>query len=104
MDETATVESSLLKLPMAKIKTIAKIDQETQVTSQEAIFLLAKATELFIELLAQEGCKEMEKVKKKILSKSDLMDSLDKIDGLAFLQSGILDMSNESILKGGSQE
>ena len=41
-----------LRLPVSKLRPLIKLDPDVQLPSQEAIYLIGKLTEWFIELLA----------------------------------------------------
>lgn len=49
-------KTKLPSLPISKCKKIAKTDPESMITSQSAYAATAFATELFIQLLAEEAC------------------------------------------------
>ncbi|OQR75672.1 DNA polymerase epsilon subunit 4-like [Tropilaelaps mercedesae] len=76
----------LLKLPLAKIRTIMKLDPDLNGASQEAVFLVAKATELFIDALAKETCNFTQQNKKKMLQKKDVESAVDSVEAFSFLE------------------
>ncbi|SCU86975.1 LADA_0E01288g1_1 [Lachancea dasiensis] len=43
------------KLPLSKVKRIAKVDPDYTITSQSAVAAVAFATELFVQVLTEEG-------------------------------------------------
>lgn len=117
MDETNGNEG--LRLPLAKIRAIAKMD-ETQLSvkrntfvtdlrtslfplivhlqiSGEALFTLAKTTELFMEYLTRVSAEKMAKRKRKNLGKADIEEAIAEHDNLMFLED-LIDMDNHEIL------
>ncbi|CAK9821634.1 DNA polymerase epsilon subunit 4 [Anthophora retusa] len=80
----------LVKLPLGRIKTIIKMDPEVSMVNQEAVFLIAKSTELFIDSLTKESYKYTAQMNKKTVQKRDVESAVDNIDALIFLE-GMLD-------------
>ncbi|KAH0549200.1 DNA polymerase epsilon subunit 4 [Cotesia glomerata] len=83
-DEEA--KEKLLKLPVGRVKIIAKTDPEVNLINQEAMFLITKSTELFIDSIAKEAYKYTVQARKKTVQKKDLQQAIDNIDALAFLE------------------
>ncbi|CAD6219238.1 GSCOCG00004873001-RA-CDS [Cotesia congregata] len=83
-DEEA--KEKLLKLPVGRVKIIAKTDPEVNLINQEAMFLITKSTELFIDSIAKEAYKYTVQARKKTIQKKDLQQAIDNIDALAFLE------------------
>ncbi|XP_004209074.1 chromatin accessibility complex protein 1 isoform X1 [Hydra vulgaris] len=48
------IQNRLLQLPLARVKTIMKTSPDLLNVSQEAYFLVTRATELFVEYIAKE--------------------------------------------------
>jgi len=80
----------LTRLPIARIRTLVKADQDIALATQESIFLITKCTELFIEYLAKETHKKTLASKRKTMQKADLDSVIDVMDEFSFLE-GILD-------------
>jgi len=80
----------LIRLPLGRIKTIIKMDPEVSLVNQEAVFLIAKSVEFFIESLAKEAYKYTAQAKKRTVQKRDVESAIDNVDALVFLE-GILD-------------
>ncbi|XP_014472677.1 PREDICTED: DNA polymerase epsilon subunit 4 [Dinoponera quadriceps] len=76
----------LLRMPLGRIKTIIKSDPEVHLVNQEAVFLIAKSTELFIDSLVKEAYKYTIQAKKKTVQKRDIETAIDKVDALVFLE------------------
>ena len=99
---TSPCPSSLLRLPLNKLRPLLKLDPDVQLTSSDAVFLLARATELFIETLAQESAEAMTSRKVKTVGVQDVEEAVERgaEEGLLFLQGGVLDMDYKDVLKG----
>ncbi|PNF40410.1 DNA polymerase epsilon subunit 4 [Cryptotermes secundus] len=80
----------ILRLPLARVKHIMKIDPDVHFASQEAVFLITKSTELFIESLAKEAYTYTTQGKRRTLQKKDVDNAIESADCLAFLE-GVLD-------------
>ncbi|XP_042887479.1 DNA polymerase epsilon subunit 4-like [Penaeus japonicus] len=82
-------KGSGVKFPLARIKRIMKADPELGLASQDAVFLVAKATELFVESLALEAYHYTSQSKKKTVSRRDVDHCIDAIEALAFLDGAM---------------
>lgn len=80
----------LLRLPLSRIKNMMKMDPDIALASQESVFIVARATELFVESLSQEAFKKTKENKRKTLQKRDVDATVSDIEQLAFLE-GTLD-------------
>ena len=56
-DEKTQPQNKLLQLPTTRIKTIMKSSPDLGNVSQEALFLISRSTELFIQHVAMETFK-----------------------------------------------
>ncbi|XP_028405921.1 chromatin accessibility complex protein 1-like [Dendronephthya gigantea] len=83
MADKSDIEGKLVNLPLARIKTIMKSSPEMNHAGQESIFMVAKATELFVEYLAKEAHKKGGK--KPEVSYKSLAKIVDEQDCLQFL-------------------
>nr|CAD7444591.1 unnamed protein product [Timema bartmani]CAD7456227.1 unnamed protein product [Timema tahoe] len=79
----------LLKLPLSRIKHIMKVDPEVSLASQEAVFLITKATELFIDSIVKEAYFYTSQAKKKTIQRKDIDSAIDAVDCLAFLEGAL---------------
>ncbi|XP_012270902.1 DNA polymerase epsilon subunit 4 [Orussus abietinus] len=79
-------KEKLLKLPIGRVKTIVKMDPDVSLVNQEAVFLITKSTELFIDSLAKEAYKYTAQTKKKTVQKRDVENAIENIDALVFLE------------------
>ncbi|XP_033321654.1 DNA polymerase epsilon subunit 4 [Megalopta genalis] len=84
MDEEQ--KEKLVKLPLGRIKSIIKMDPDVHMINQEAVFLIAKSTELFIDSLAKESYKYTAQMKKKTIQKRDIESAINNVDALVFLE------------------
>ncbi|XP_056324779.1 DNA polymerase epsilon subunit 4 [Danio aesculapii] len=80
----------LVKLPLSRIKTLMKADPDVSLASQESVFIIAKATELFVEMIAKDALVYAQQGKRKTLQRKDLDNAIEAIDEFAFLE-GTLD-------------
>ncbi|KAL9656070.1 hypothetical protein ABK040_007688 [Willaertia magna] len=76
----------LVDLPVARVKRIMKSDVDVRIISQEAVLLVAKATEKMIEHLAKESCKYTLKENRKTIQYKDLVESVKNCDVFDFLE------------------
>ena len=56
-DSKSSTNNRLLQLPVARVRTIMKSSPDLGNVSQEAYFLITKATECFVQYMAQEAHK-----------------------------------------------
>lgn len=89
--EKAT-EERLCQLPLSRIKGIMKLDPELSLISSDSVFVMTKATELFIKSLARESFVFAEQGKKRTVQKKDLDAAINAVDALMFLE-GALDFN-----------
>ena len=69
--------------------SIMKSDPDVGITSQDSIFLVAKATEQFVAYLAKELAQRTSEEKRKVVQRKDLDMCVKRIDGLLFLEGAI---------------
>ncbi|XP_053665502.1 DNA polymerase epsilon subunit 4 [Anopheles marshallii] len=90
MDEnvssTKAPEERLALFPFARIKQIMKLDPDVGIVSAEAIFVVTKAAELFLQTLAKDTSSHTLASKKKTMSKRDVELAIDNVDALMFLE------------------
>ncbi|KAK9966261.1 hypothetical protein ABG768_003383 [Culter alburnus] len=86
----AQQQHRLAKLPLSRIKTLMKADPDVSLASQESVFIIAKATELFVEMIAKDALVYAQQGKRKTLQRKDLDNAIEAIDEFAFLE-GTLD-------------
>uniref|UniRef100_A0A3B1JTY5 DNA polymerase epsilon subunit 4 n=1 Tax=Astyanax mexicanus TaxID=7994 RepID=A0A3B1JTY5_ASTMX len=78
--------SRLAKLPLSRIKALMKADPDLSLASQESVFIIAKATELFVEMIAKDALVYAQQGKRKTLQRKDLDNAIEAIDEFAFLE------------------
>uniref|UniRef100_A0A8C5K7U5 DNA polymerase epsilon subunit 4 n=1 Tax=Jaculus jaculus TaxID=51337 RepID=A0A8C5K7U5_JACJA len=74
----------LSRLPLARVKALVKADPD------EAIFILARTAELFVETIAKDAYCCAQQRKRKTLQRRDLDNAIEDVDEFAFLE-GTLD-------------
>ncbi|XP_034480019.1 DNA polymerase epsilon subunit 4 [Drosophila innubila] len=85
----AEPEAKLTHLPMARIRNIMKLDPDLQIASNEAVFAVTRAVELFIESLARESVSYTAQSKKKTIQKRDVDLAISAVDSLMFLDGAM---------------
>eukprot|EP01135_Chromosphaera_perkinsii_P010116 Nk52_evm2s2020 gene=Nk52_evmTU2s2020 len=73
-------------LPLARIKKIMKSDDDVGLLSQEAVFLVAKATELFAGYMGSEAYKATSRDKRRTVQYRDVSKLVSDRDEFEFLQ------------------
>ncbi|XP_077463984.1 DNA polymerase epsilon subunit 4 [Stigmatopora argus] len=86
----AVAHNRLSRLPLTRIKALMKNDPDVSLASQESVFIIAKATELFVEMIAKDALVYAQQGKRKTLQRKDLDNAIGAIDEFAFLE-GTLD-------------
>ncbi|XP_034035624.1 DNA polymerase epsilon subunit 4 [Thalassophryne amazonica] len=89
-EPAAVSHSRLSKLPLTRIRALMKTDPDVCLASQESVFIIAKATELFVEMIAKDALVYAQQGKRKTLQRKDLDNAIEAIDEFAFLE-GTLD-------------
>ncbi|XP_069119059.1 DNA polymerase epsilon subunit 4-like [Argopecten irradians] len=89
VQESSSHERSI-KLPMSRVKAIMKSDPDVNLASSEAVVALAKATEMFIQMLSKDAINSTMQSKRKTLQRKDLDTVVDTRDSYSFLE-GTLD-------------
>uniref|UniRef100_A0A8D1WU75 DNA polymerase epsilon subunit 4 n=1 Tax=Sus scrofa TaxID=9823 RepID=A0A8D1WU75_PIG len=87
---TSTTGARLSRLPLARVKALVKADPDVTLAGQEAIFILARAAELFVETIAKDAYCCAQQGKRKTLQRRDLDNAIEAVDEFAFLE-GTLD-------------
>lgn len=82
--EEATGQTAL---PLSRIKKIIQLDKDIAQCSHNATFLIAMATELFIQYLAEQGnnVAKSERKPRKTMQYKDLATAVSRIENLEFL-------------------
>ena len=83
--------TKLFRFPQGRIKSIMKLDPDVGMVNGEAIFLVNKACEEFIQCLAVEAYHYTASSKKKTIMKDHVMTAIESIDELAFLDGAMDD-------------
>uniref|UniRef100_A0A182YQD2 Transcription factor CBF/NF-Y/archaeal histone domain-containing protein n=1 Tax=Anopheles stephensi TaxID=30069 RepID=A0A182YQD2_ANOST len=82
----AAPEERLATFPFARIKQIMKLDPDVGIVTAEAIFVVTKAAELFLQTLVKDASSHTLTSKKKTMSKRDVEVAIDNVDALMFLE------------------
>ncbi|XP_068136223.1 DNA polymerase epsilon subunit 4 [Hyperolius riggenbachi] len=86
----AASSHKLVKLPLSRVKALMKCDPDVALASLESVFIICKATELFIESMAADAYVYAQRGKRKTLQRRDIDQAVDAVDEFAFLE-GTLD-------------
>ncbi|EAT37987.1 AAEL010085-PA [Aedes aegypti] len=79
-------EQRLTQLPLSKIKSIMKADPDVHIVAAEAIFLMTRAAELFVQNMAKEAHTYAVAGKKKTIVRRDVDMTIESVDTLMFLE------------------
>ena len=90
-DTEGQPEEKLHRFPLGRVKNIMKMDPDVKLVSQETVFLVTRAIELFVESLAIESYSYTANAKKKTILKQDVVKAIDAVDALAFLDGAMDD-------------
>ncbi|XP_052897742.1 DNA polymerase epsilon subunit 4 isoform X2 [Anopheles moucheti] len=85
-ENVSSSNERLALFPFARIKQIMKLDPDVGIVSAEAIFVVTKAAELFLQTLAKDTSSHTLASKKKTMSKKDVESAIDNVDALMFLE------------------
>jgi len=88
-DTTNAAAEKLFWFPQGTIKRVMKLDPEVNLVNSEAVFLINKATEQFVECLALEASHFMGG--RKTLVGRDIFSAIESQDCLAFLEGAMDD-------------
>eukprot|EP00071_Canis_lupus_P026925 XP_022260482.1 DNA polymerase epsilon subunit 4 isoform X3 [Canis lupus familiaris] len=89
---TSAPGARLSRLPLARVKALVKADPDVTLAGQEAIFILARAAELFVETIAKDAYCCAQQGKRKTLQRRDLGrlsnsdNAIEAVDEFAFLE------------------
>ncbi|XP_013097972.1 DNA polymerase epsilon subunit 4 [Stomoxys calcitrans] len=85
----ASNEEKLFQLPLTRVRNIMKLDPDLHIASNEAVFLVTRATELFIRSLGVESYTFTAQAKKKTIQKRDVDLAISAVDSLMFLDGAM---------------
>ncbi|KAG7458173.1 hypothetical protein MATL_G00235350 [Megalops atlanticus] len=85
VDASNTLNSKNISLPMSRVKLIMKSSPDVSSINQDALFLTTKATELFVQYLAQCSYKNGSGKEKNTLAYSDLANAAEESETFQFL-------------------
>ena len=88
---SAEFQEKAHQFPLGRVKNIMKMDSDVNLASKDAVFLITKSLEMFVENLAIEAYTYTSQTKKKTLSRQDVEKAIDAVDALAFLDGALQD-------------
>lgn len=86
---SANSETRLFQLPLTRVRNIMKLDPDLNIASNEAVFLVTRACEMFIQSLGVEAYTYTAQAKKKTIQKRDLDLAIAAVDSLMFLDGAM---------------
>ncbi|KAK3815490.1 MAG: histone-fold-containing protein [Benniella sp.] len=86
MKSTGTARG-ISQLPIARVKKIIKEDKDVQIVSNEAVFLISIATEIFLEGFTAKAFNLAKLEKRKTVLYKDLATAVTQYDSLEFLKT-----------------
>ena len=84
-------EEIKVQFPLGRVKNIMKMDPDVNLASKDAVFMVTKSLEMFVENLAIEAYSYTSQTKKKTVSRQDVEKAIDAVDALAFLDGALND-------------
>ena len=78
-----------VQLPLNRVRMMVKSDPDVSIVGQEALMVIAKATEMFIAYVARECYTQTLQGKRKTIQKRDFDACIPPRDELAFLEGTI---------------
>jgi chromatin accessibility complex protein 1 len=84
MEPTQSITDGSLQLPTSRIRTIMKSSPEVNTIGAESLFLITKATELFVQELARMSLEKS--ANRSFVDYNDLANIVDHQETLQFLQ------------------
>ncbi|XP_077981673.1 DNA polymerase epsilon subunit 4-like [Glandiceps talaboti] len=79
----------LTRFPLTRVKHMMKMDPDVTLASQEAVYLITKATEMFVENLSKYSHNYTSQGKRKTIQRKDVDSSIQALDEFAFLEGAL---------------
>ncbi|XP_002732556.1 DNA polymerase epsilon subunit 4-like [Saccoglossus kowalevskii] len=76
----------LTKFPLSRVKHMMKLDPDVTLASQESVYLITKATEMFVDYISKYSHNYTSQSKRKTMQRKDIDSSIQSLDELAFLE------------------
>ena len=84
-DETKKEKTSLIRYPLAKIKSIMKLDSDIKLCQKDAYTVIGKLTELFLQDLAQGAYAVCKSCKRKTINLEDINSAIKMNPKMGFI-------------------
>ncbi|TFK91966.1 histone-fold-containing protein, partial [Polyporus arcularius HHB13444] len=101
--ETLTREAGKSLLPHARVQKILKADKDLIMVQREAAFLISRATEEFIQRIAEAAQQVAERERRSTVQAKDLVASVRRADEFAFLEELLPYLEPEPVAPGRSK-
>ncbi|KAK9370274.1 histone-fold-containing protein [Lipomyces kononenkoae] len=85
MSAAQAAPTGQVRLPLARVKRIIKLDEDVRACSNSAAFAVTVATEMFIQYMCEQGLQMSRSDRRKTLHYKDLANAVHKLDELEFL-------------------
>ncbi|XP_060530102.1 DNA polymerase epsilon subunit 4 [Cylas formicarius] len=82
-------KTKFVRLPLSRVRQMMKMDQDCAIVQADAIFLVTKATEMFIEFMSKEAAKQLTASKRKTIMKRDVDIAIENVPHLCFLDGAL---------------
>mmetsp|Transcript_3102 Transcript_3102/g.7441 ORF Transcript_3102/g.7441 Transcript_3102/m.7441 type:complete len:267 (+) Transcript_3102:247-1047(+) len=79
--------SGSISFPLSRIRAIMKLDPETGKMGADAVYLVARSTELFVQYIADKAHQITQENRRKTIQKKDILTTVQPASNLEFLES-----------------
>ncbi|XP_070563236.1 DNA polymerase epsilon subunit 4-like [Ptychodera flava] len=86
----------LTSFPLTRVKHMMKMDPDVTLASQESVYLISKATEMFVQHLSQHCYKYTSQNKRKTIQRKDVDSSVQDLDEFSFLDGTLEESASNS--------
>lgn len=90
-DDEGGESAGNLNFPINRIRAIMKLDPDTGKMGADAVFLVARTTELFVQYLADKAFQVTQENRRKTIQKKDILSTVQPATNLEFLESNFTD-------------
>ena len=94
---TDTCTGKFLQLPQNKVRQICALDDEYRLISKEAVLLLTKATEMFVDDLAGNTKEFARKFGRKTMQPDDILQVANHVDKFHFITQSKLPVFDKNV-------
>ncbi|KAK4876043.1 hypothetical protein RN001_012465 [Aquatica leii] len=84
-----TQQKKFVRFPLSRVKHIMTLDPDCNNVSKDSVYLITKATELFLEFLGRESGKHSQQGKRKTVQRRDVDAVISEFPQLCFLEGAL---------------